>query len=305
VLAGFAVWERRTDHPMLDTGFFADRRFSGSSMAIALVYFALFGTLFLLTQLFQFVWGYGTLQAGVRLLPIAGTMVIVAPLSAKLVQRFGARPVIVSGMSLVATGLVGASTFRLDTSYAFAAAVMVVMSAGMAMVMPPATDLIMGSLPPAKAGVGSAVNDTTRELGGALGVAVLGSIVSSIYASNLASSLRGVPVPAPVRAAASDSLGAALTVAQQVGGAAGANLATAARQAFLDGMGTTMLVAAAVALVGAGLALLVPSTARIEELAALDLVRDGAVPVLEPVLTDGDESAPELVLADSLAFDPA
>jgi sugar phosphate permease len=251
------------------------------------------------------VWGYGTLEAGVRLLPIAGTMAVVAPSSARLVQRLGARTVIVSGMVLVAVGLLAFSTFSLDTSYGFAAVVMVVMSAGMAMVMPPATDLIMGSLPPAKAGVGSAVNDTTRELGGALGVAVLGSVVSSIYASHQASALRTVPVPEPVRAAASDSLGAALAVAAQVGGAGGAALATAARNAFLDGMGTTMLIAAGVAAVGAGLALLVPPKARLAELAALDAVGPPLESVEEPNPAAPADSPPVLVPSLQRALDPA
>ena len=240
VLVAFAVWESRVENPMLDVSFFTNARFSAGAGAITLVFFALFGSMFLLTQLLQFVLGFSALKAGMGLLPIAATLMVVAPNSARLVERFGTKVVVASGMATVGAGLLLASRLTVDAGYLDVALSMTVMAAGMGLVMAPATESVMGSLPPAKAGVGSAVNDTTREVGGALGVAVLGSITSSAYAHSLSA------YPAVVK----DSLGAAMQVAGRVGGAQGAALASAARVAFVDAIGTTLLVAAGVALLG-------------------------------------------------------
>ena len=250
VLTGFIAWERHTDQPMLNLEFFADRRFSVGTGSITVVMFAMFGSLFVLTQLLQFVFGYTALEAGVRMLPLAATMMVVAPTSAKLVERVGTKLVVGSGMAIAAGGLVLTSRIGVDDGYGSVALAMVVLAAGMALVMAPATEAIMGSLPPAKAGVGSAVNDTTRELGGALGVAVLGSLLSSAYAANMAAGLHDAPVPEGARSAASESLGAAISIAHRIGGDTGLHLATIARTSFVDAMGTTLLVAAAVAAIG-------------------------------------------------------
>jgi EmrB/QacA subfamily drug resistance transporter len=270
VLAGFIAWERHTDQPMLNVEFFADRRFSVGTGSITLVMFAMFGSLFVLTQLLQFVFGYTALEAGLRMLPIAATMMVVAPSSAKLVERVGTKLVVGSGMAIVAGGLVLTSRLGVDAGYGSVALAMVVLAAGMALVMAPATEAIMGSLPPAKAGVGSAVNDTTRELGGALGVAVLGSLLSSAYATNMSAGLHDAPLPDAARSAASESLGAAMAVANRIGGDAGLHLATLARASFVDAMGTTLLVAAAVAAVGSVITfVLLPSRASAKAAASL------------------------------------
>ena len=250
VIGGFIAWERHTDHPMLDLGFFKDRRFSVGTGSITVVMFAMFGSLFVLTQLLQFVYGYTALQAGIRMLPIAGAMMVVAPSSAKLVERVGTKLVVGTGMAIIAVGLVLTGNLSPADGYGPVAFAMVVLATGMALVMAPATEAIMGSLPPAKAGVGSAVNDTTRELGGALGVAVLGSILSSAYATNVAAGLEGTPAPDEVKAAAGESLGVAISVANQIGGEAGQRLTAVAQAGFLDAMSTSLLVAAAVAGVG-------------------------------------------------------
>src|SRR5436190_21251763 len=184
------------------------------------------------------------------MLPIAGTMVVVAPASAKLVERIGTKLVVGTGMAIVAVGLVLTGNLSPADGYGPVALAMVVLALGMALVMAPATEAIMGSLPPAKAGVGSAVNDTTRELGGALGVAVLGSLLSSAYAANVATGLKGTPAPDEIKTAAGESLGAAMGIAHQIGGEAGARLTAVAQAGFLDAMGSTLLVAAAVAAVG-------------------------------------------------------
>ena len=183
LLLAFAWWELHCDHPMLDFGFFRNPRFSAASAGITLTFFAMFGSVFIYTQYLQFVLGYSPLQSGVRLLAIALPMMIVAPLSPRFVHRFGTKLVVAAGMALTTLGLLLMSFVSADTSYPQLAWRMVVMACGLALTMAPATESIMGSLPLAKAGVGSAVNDTTRQVGGALGVAVLGSVFTSIYGS--------------------------------------------------------------------------------------------------------------------------
>src|SRR5262245_26432356 len=156
---------------MLDVNFFRNPRFTAASLTVTLVFFALFGFIFLATQYLQFVLGYTPFQAGVRTLPFAVAMMVTAPMSSKIVERFGTKRVVVVGMLLFAAGLVVASTATVTSGYERLAISMVLMGSGMGLAVAPATESIMGSLPRDKAGVGSAVNDTTREVGGALGVA--------------------------------------------------------------------------------------------------------------------------------------
>ena len=251
VLAAFVVWELRSRHPMLDLTFFKDPRFSSASAAISLVFFAMFGTFFLFTQYLQIVRAYTPLEAGVRTLPMAATMMVMAPMSARFVERLGARRVVSGGLGLVAIGLLLASLLGETTPYVWLAGVLVIMAIGMSISMAPATASIMASLPLRKAGVGSAWNDTTRELGGALGVAVLGSIMSSQYASGLAGRLDGIPAEAG--RIAETSVGAAVQISSDLPGAAGTALSAAAKSAFVDAMGVALIVAAAVALAAAAL----------------------------------------------------
>ncbi len=263
ILGAFAWWELHTDHPMLDFRFWSNPRFSAASAAIALTFFAMFGSLFVFTQYLQFVLGYSPLQTGVRLLAFAIPMMIIAPLSARFVHRFGTKLVVAAGMALSTTGLVLLSFVEADSSYPSFAWRMVVMASGLALTMAPATESIMGSLPLAKAGVGSAVNDTTRQVGGALGVAVLGSVYTSIYGSHVVDSLRGQNLPADVLATAKESVGGALQAASAIGGQAGQTLAAAARSAFIDGFHVSLLGGAAVTLVGVVVTLLwLPAHAR-------------------------------------------
>jgi EmrB/QacA subfamily drug resistance transporter len=264
ILVTFAIWESKVSDPMLDVTFFANPRFSAGSASITLVFFALFGSMFFMTQLLQFVLGYSALGAGVRLLPIAATLVLLAPNSARAVERFGTKLVVAAGMATVATGLFAASRLGVASPYWQVGVSMAIMAAGMAFVMAPATESIMGSLPVDKAGVGSAVNDTTREVGGALGVAVLGSIASSSYSHAIGKVVDGSAMPAAAAGAVRESLGAALQVASRAGGQPGALLADAARHAFVGGMSTTLVVGAVVALLGA-LVALVFLPARAEE----------------------------------------
>jgi AcrR family transcriptional regulator len=242
---------------MLDMTFFKDPRFSAASIAVTLVFFAMFGSLFFVSQYLQFVLGYDPLQAGVRLLPIAGALVVAAPLSPFLVARFGTKIVVTTGLVLVAIAMWLFSDIKVDSSYALVGTVLVVIGIGMAIAMAPATDSIMGSLPPEKAGIGSAVNDTTREVGGALGVAILGSITASSYAS----AITATPVYAaaakqsPQAAAAlKDSVGAATAVAAKLPPDAAKLVTAAANAAFVHALSHTVVVGAIVALLGAAVA---------------------------------------------------
>jgi len=248
LLVAFVAWELRSPHPMLRISFFRDARFSAASAAITLVFFALFGSIFLLTQYLQFVKGYTPLEAGVRVTPIAA-VILGAPLSARLVERVGRKAVVTAGLLIVATGLATMSTVDAGTSYPFLAASLATLGFGMGMTMAPATDSVMGSVPKEKAGVGSAMNDTTRQVGGALGVAILGSVLAQGYGVSIAPTLAGLPPEAA--GLAGDSIGGAVAVATRAGGEAGAALLGAAGDAFVDGMGVALLVAAGVAVVGA------------------------------------------------------
>ena len=185
-LTSFVFWERHTDHPMLEIGFFANPRFTAASIAVTFVFFAMFGSLFFVSQYMQFVLGYSALESGVGLLPIAASLMIAAPASAKLVSLFGTKIVVTLGLVLVAAALFVFSFVSETSGYPLVAVVLVLIGVGMGLAMAPATESIMGSVPPEKAGVGSAMNDTTREIGGALGVAILGSITAAVYSSTIA-----------------------------------------------------------------------------------------------------------------------
>ena len=252
-LAAFAAWELRAPQPMLDVRLFANRRFSAASGSIALVFFALFGSIFFLTQYLQLVLGYDPLEAGIRVLPVAAGVMLGGPLSARLAERVGTKLPVVAGLALVGSGLVIMSFAEVDSGYGLIAASMSVLGLGMGLGMAPATDSIMGSLPLAKASVGSAVNDATRITGGALGVAILGSLLASHYRGDMEPVASALPGAAG--AAAQDSLSGALAVAGRVGGQASAQLTEAAQSAFVGGMHVAALVAAGVAFAGAILAL--------------------------------------------------
>jgi EmrB/QacA subfamily drug resistance transporter len=277
VFAAFVWWERRIDHPMLDVALFRNPRFSAASIAISLAFFSLFGLIFFLTQYLQSVLGYTAFEAGLRVMPLAGALVVAGPLSAKLEPLLGTKRIVALGMATVAAGLALLTQTGADEGISVVMLSEVVLGFGMGLTMAPATEAIMGSLPLEKASVGSAVNDATRTAGGTLGVAVLGSLLSSQYRGDM----EGVAsqLPASAGQAASDSLSGALAVAARLGGGTGDGLADAAREAFVAGMHSAVLVAAAVALVGAAWALLfLPSKAGAEDDAAVPALALEAVP---------------------------
>jgi EmrB/QacA subfamily drug resistance transporter len=285
LLSVFAWWELRTPAPLLDVHLFRNMRFTAASLAITLGFFALFGFIFLVTQYLQLVKGYSALQAGVRTLPFAIAMVVAAVSSPKVVQRIGTKLVVAAGLALMAGGFAIASTNDASTSYTVIASAMVLMGFGLGSAAAPATESILASLPREKAGVGSAVNDTTREVGGTLGVAVLGSIMASVYGGRILDALSGTPLPAGLRAAAGDSLAAALQIAGGVGGAAGRGIAFAAQDAFVQAFQIGSVVTGAVALVGAVIALLfLPARSRQEEPITITLEGQPIGPRLESVV---------------------
>lgn len=250
LLGLFLTWELRSTHPMIDIRVFANRAFSGAAASVTLIFFALFGSLFGLTQYLQLVHGYSALSAGLRALPFAAAMGALSPLSSVVAVRLGVRRVIPAGLVLMAGGLAWLAQVQPATPYVTVMGAVMLMGAGMGLVMAPASTVIMNALPQHQAGAGSAVNDTVREVGGALGVAVIGSLISAGYRAHL--HLPAV-LPTAVAHTARSSIAAADIVAQRAG-AAGPAVTAGAHSAFTTAMGHGFEVAAAVALLGAVLA---------------------------------------------------
>jgi MFS family permease len=231
---------------MLDITLFRDRRFSAASGAVTITFFALFGFIFLVTQYFQFVRGYGALSTGARILPVALSIAVASVVGAALAPRIGTKVVVTTGMVLFGAAFMWISTSSVTTSYAHVIVPqMVMMGLGMGLISTPATESILLVLPPARAGVGSAVNDATRELGGTLGVAVVGSVFSSVFGSHLASGTYAV-LPGGVLGRAQDSVGVA-----QEAAARDPRLVAAFHDSFLAGMSTACVVVGLLCLAGA------------------------------------------------------
>ncbi|MDQ6614146.1 MAG: MFS transporter [Actinomycetota bacterium] len=258
VVTVFAWWERHTDQPMLDVSLFTNIHFSAASFSITVSFFALFGFIFLITQYFQLVRGYDTLSAGIHTLPFAVATGAIAPLAPTLAHRLGTKIVVPMGLLLMGAGFVVASTLSPTTSFFGPVIIsMLLIAAGLGLVAAPSTEAILAVLPPAKAGVGSAVNDVTRELGGAFGVAVVGAVFSSVYGPQLVKRLGAIHVPAPALAAARGSTAAALQVAGQAPVQARRLIVHAAQLSFVDGMARGSLICAGVVVFGAIFAFLV------------------------------------------------
>lgn len=194
LLVGFVVRQTRTEFPVLDVRLFRIRPFALPALAISVAYFSLFGYVFLITQYFQGVRDYSALGFGIATIPFAVALAIAAPAATTFAQRVGTMPVLVAGLLLIAVGMVLAGQVAVDSSYpALLLPTMLVLALGIAAVQGPATESIMSSVPVDEAGAGSAVNDTTRELGGTLGVAVLGSVTASQYNATVHPLVAGIP----------------------------------------------------------------------------------------------------------------
>jgi EmrB/QacA subfamily drug resistance transporter len=247
----FVAWERRRLHPMLDVSLFRNLRFSAASGSIMVIFFALAGFIFLITQYFQFLKGYAPFNTGLRILPVATCIAVGSIVGVRLSVTVGNKAVVATGLLLVGVSFAWVSTNSTATPYIAIVGQMILAGTGMGLTTAPATEAIMGVVPKEKAGIGSAVNDATRELGATLGVAVIGSVYASLYASGIEDAAG--TLPAPALDAASDSIGAALVVSDQLG-PAGQPLLEAAQAAFFDGFQVGCLVAAFVLVAGAAFA---------------------------------------------------
>lgn len=284
-LALFVAWEMRLDEPMLDMSFFRNPAFSTATSGMILVFLAMFGVMFLVTQYFQLILNYSPLSSAVRFLPMAPIMVIVAPLTPRLSARFGANRVVAAGLVLVAAGLLMFRGLGLDTSYSYILACVVCFVSGMALTMSPMTAAIMSAVPARRAGAGSAMNDATRELGAALGVAVLGSVAASHYSSKVADLSKGLPASA--RSVAESSLSGALAVAERMPGQAGRALARGAEVAFVDGLHFAVLVGALLSLASAALVYRFLPAELADEAAAHGALAEAEIALDEAAITSG------------------
>ncbi|MEW2252353.1 MFS transporter [Streptomyces sp. NPDC058733] len=248
VLAAFVVFEKRSDHPSIDVTYFKNKVFSAAIGAIALVFFALMGVTFFSVFYTQSVRGYSPLQTGLLMLPLAAAQMIFAPRARLLVDRFGNRATTTAGMVLIAAMLAAFATLDADTPIWLLEVVFFLMGTGMAHIMTPVSVVIMQALPREKAGSASALSNTFRQVGGALGIAVLGSVLSTAYRNGIEDKL-GL-LPAGLRETAGESIEATLGVAARLG-PRGEGLVGSANDAFLHAMHVTALCGAGVALVGA------------------------------------------------------
>jgi EmrB/QacA subfamily drug resistance transporter len=242
----FVAWELHVEEPMLDIRYFRKPAFAVGTGGMMLVFLSMYGVMFLLTQYFQIILGFSALGAALRLLPMAPIMIIVAPLTPRLSARFGANKTVAAGMVLIAVGLGMYRAIGVDTSTWYVMVCLVPMTSGMALSMSPMTAAIMSAVPPRRAGAGSAMNDATRELGAAFGIAVMGSIATSQYSSAVDGLTRSLPAAA--QEAARSSISGALKVAGQLPGAAGQALKSGAESAFVDGLHFATMAGALLAL---------------------------------------------------------
>lgn len=247
VLVGFVLYEKRSDHPSIDISYFKNRVFSAAISSLALVFFALMGVTFFAVFYTQSVRGYSPLQTGLLMLPLAAAQLIFAPRARLVVDRFGVRAVCSGGLLLLAAMLAAFTTLEADTPIWILEVIFFLMGTGMAHIMTPASVVIMQALPREKAGSASALSNTFRQVGGALGIAVLGSVLSAAYRGGVEDKL--TLLPADARHAAGESIEATLGVAAKLG-PRGEPLVTAAHDSFLHAMHITALCGAGVALIG-------------------------------------------------------
>ena len=267
LLAIFVLWERRTQTPMLPLTFFKNMSFTGANIALTLVMFSMFGSMFFMSQYFQSVQGYTPFQAGLRVLPMAPVMLVMSINSARVAFRIGTKLTVSLGIFMAAIG-----TFyiyritEVNTAYWEILIGMLITSGGMGMAMSPATNSIMGSLPLRKAGVGSAMNDTTRQVGGALGVAILGSIMNTTYVHTVdkLSHNPGPALPEPVLHAIRSSIQGAHIAAERIPDPAiSQRIVDTANTGFVSGMTDAFLVAAIIMVVASLVTLaILPSQVR-------------------------------------------
>ena len=253
LVAVFLVWELKTEHPMLNLDYFKNLRFSAGAGAVSIGFFALFGMIFGMTQYLQFVQGLTPLEAGVRMIPIAFGMAMGAGISHRLVGKLGTNKVVAAGLLGVTALFVSIAFWQTDTSYWVVGSTFFLLAFSMGNVMAPSTDAVMGAVPEAHAGIASAMNDVTRQVAGAFGVAVIGSVINTVFNSRMQDAVATLSPEAAN--AASDSVGAAARVASMLPTEIAGPLVAAAKIGFTDALGVAVIVAAAIAVTGAILVL--------------------------------------------------
>ncbi len=239
VLAGFVLWELTRSAPLLDPRIFRHRRLAAGTLSIFVQFLAFFGFIFVVLQYLQLVRGDTAIVSAVSMLPMAAAMMPTARLAPRLIARFSARTVCLTGLVLISAGLVILAQLEVSSGYGWLLAGLVPLGVGMGAAMTPATTAITEALPASQQGVGSAINDLARELGGAVGIAVIGSTLTATYRNHL--TLPGLP--ASVVGQARNSF----AVAAHLGG----RVATQASIAFTDGLRIALLVGAGFALLAA------------------------------------------------------
>ncbi|MFF5402092.1 MFS transporter [Streptomyces misionensis] len=215
-LVAFVLWELRHPRPILDVRRFANRRFAGSNLAVALFFLAVFGAFYFLTQHLQFVLGYDALQTGVRMLPLAGAVFVGSALTGWLTPRVGMKWTVGAGMVLGTVALALLTRVDAGSTYGDFLAPLIILGLAIGLALSPCTDAIMGAFPESELGVGGAVNDTSLELGGSLGIAILGSLLATSYGNHLRDATAGSKLPPSALDAAQDSVGAGYAVAQGI-----------------------------------------------------------------------------------------
>ncbi len=251
-IAAFIFWEFRSKSPMLDMKLFKNRAFSVSSLTLTLVFLAMSGVFFSMSQLMQLVMGYSALESSLLTIPLMLPMMFISPLVPSVVKKVGARTTITVGLLLVTVAFLVMSTWTKDLTYWHLFGTMLVMMLGITFAMTPGTNILMASVPRNRSGMGSAMNDATRELGSALGVAVLGAVLSAAYEKNIAETASHFTGSA--KDALESSLAVAMAVAEKLGPAAD-DVTNAAMDAFMTGISQASLAAAAIIFLSAMIAL--------------------------------------------------
>ncbi|HSG14746.1 MAG TPA: DHA2 family efflux MFS transporter permease subunit [Anaerolineae bacterium] len=278
----FIWWELRVDNPLLDLSFFKNPRFSAGVSGTSLASFARLGAGFGLTQYLQFVQDYTPLEAGVRMLPLVLGIAVGAGFSDRLVKRLGTNWVVSGGLLLLAGGLAAFVFWQPETAYWIVGVNLFLVAFGVGNVMAPSTDAVMGAVPEEKAGVGSAMNGVARMVAGALGAAIIGSLMYTMYSNMMTDAVAALPPEAA--AAASDSVGAAMYLAESLPAPYGQALASEAAVAFTDSFGWAILIGAAVALVAAVVVAIYMPPQHLEE---SEVEHSFEEPVTRPVIQTG------------------
>jgi len=258
VLSGFVLWERKAKTNMFPLEFFKNRSFSGATIALTLSSFALMGTMFFFSQYFQSVQGYSPLEAGLCMVPLNVFVIIFTMYSVKVDDKIGSKLTVSIGLIAIGLGmLLFGATAAITTPYLVSVVVQFFIAVGLGFVMSPGTNVIMNSIPESRAGVGSAMNDTTRQIGGALGIAVLGSLVNSVYVAKIGASQTISALPVQVGLHVQNSLQAALISAAELPAATAAQVVFEAKEAFLSGLCESVLIASVILFAAAAINMVV------------------------------------------------